>query len=35
VDQVAEAIKNVGDLFTGAFRNAGGGGAPPGASSTK
>ena len=37
VDQVAEAIRNVGDLFTGAFRNAGGGsgGAPPGASSTK
>jgi len=35
VDQVAEAIKSVGDLFTGAFRNAGGGGAPPGASSTK
>jgi len=36
VDQVAEAIRSVGDLFTGAFRNAsGGGGAPPGASSTK
>ena len=36
IDQVAEAIRSVGDLFSGAFRNAGGGGgAPPGASSTK
>lgn len=34
VDQVAEALKNVSELFTGAFR-AGGGNAPPGASSPK
>ena len=34
VDQVADALKNVSDLFTGAFR-AGSGGAPPGASSPK
>ncbi|HUO52854.1 MAG TPA: M48 family metallopeptidase [Gemmatimonadaceae bacterium] len=28
VDQVADALKSVGDLFTGAFRGAGGPGAP-------